>query len=75
MDDSGNGPKHVDVKNSFRTVGNRRNEWLIDHEVQRTQTSSGIDGVNAQDRAVQESMGSELNCASVLKRNVTRIKM
>src|SRR5690606_10910871 len=56
MNSSGNGPKHVDFT-IFRAYGNRRNDWLIDREVQRTQTFSGIDGVNSQDRAVQESMG------------------
>jgi phthalate 4,5-dioxygenase len=61
MDDSGNGPKHVDFNRGFRAVGNRRNDWLIDREVQRTQTFSDIDGVNAQDRAVQESMGPIVN--------------
>jgi hypothetical protein len=61
MDDSGNGPKHVDFANGFQAVGNRRNDWLIDREAQRTQSFSGIDGVNAQDRAVQESMGPIVN--------------
>jgi phenylpropionate dioxygenase-like ring-hydroxylating dioxygenase large terminal subunit len=53
---SGNGPEHVDQK-TFRGYGNRRNDWLIDRRVQKTETFSGIDGINAQDRAVQESMG------------------
>jgi phthalate 4,5-dioxygenase len=57
MDSSGNGPRHVDPSNGYRATGNRRNGWLIDRDAQRTQTFSGIDGVNAQDRAVQESMG------------------
>ena len=35
----------------------RENDWLIDREVQRTRTYTGIDGVNTQDLAVQESMG------------------
>jgi len=35
----------------------RANDWLIDREAQRTQTYTGIDGVNTQDLAVQESMG------------------
>jgi nitrite reductase/ring-hydroxylating ferredoxin subunit len=56
MNSSGNGPKHVDFT-TFRAHGTRRNDWLIDREVQRTATFSGIDGVNSQDRAVQESMG------------------
>jgi hypothetical protein len=35
----------------------RANDWLIDREVQRTRTFTGIQGVNTQDLAVQESMG------------------
>jgi phenylpropionate dioxygenase-like ring-hydroxylating dioxygenase large terminal subunit len=35
----------------------RANNWLIDREVQRTKTYTGIQGVNSQDLAVQESMG------------------
>ncbi|HLG71742.1 MAG TPA: Rieske 2Fe-2S domain-containing protein [Chloroflexota bacterium] len=35
----------------------RENDWLIDRQVQRTQTYTGIEGVNSQDLAVQESMG------------------
>ena len=58
MDDSGNGPSHVDYANGFRAFGNRRNDWLIDRETQRTRNFTGINGVNAQDRAVQESMGT-----------------
>jgi len=36
----------------------RDNDWLIDREVQRTKTFTGIKGVNTQDLAVQESMGA-----------------
>jgi phenylpropionate dioxygenase-like ring-hydroxylating dioxygenase large terminal subunit len=35
----------------------RANDWLIDREVQRAKTFTGIQGVNTQDLAVQESMG------------------
>ena len=35
----------------------RANDWLIDREVQRSKTYTGIQGVNTQDLAVQESMG------------------
>ncbi|HEX6801047.1 MAG TPA: phthalate 4,5-dioxygenase, partial [Candidatus Binatia bacterium] len=35
----------------------RENDWLIDRDVQRTKTYTGIKGVNTQDLAVQESMG------------------
>jgi hypothetical protein len=42
----------------FRSKGNRENDWLIDRHVQKHETFTGIDGINAQDVAVQESMGS-----------------
>lgn len=47
----------VDVEKGFRSKVNRANNWMIDRGVQRTDTYSGIKGINAQDRAVQESMG------------------
>ena len=37
---------------------NRDNRYMIDREVQKTQTYTGITGINTQDRAVQESMGA-----------------
>src|SRR6185436_435270 len=52
----GNGPLHVDPV-TFRSKGNRSNNYLLDREVQKTETYSGIDGINQQDRALQESMG------------------
>ena len=51
----GRGPEYV--LPDFRTVGNRENDWLIDRQVQKTETFTGIEGINAQDVAVQESMG------------------
>ena len=53
---NGNGPDHVD-QSTFRAVRNARNKWGIDRQIQKTETFSGIEGVNTQDRAVQESMG------------------
>jgi hypothetical protein len=53
---NGNGPDHVD-QTTFRSIRNVRNSWGIDRSVQKTETFSGIEGVNTQDRAVQESMG------------------
>ena len=35
----------------------RANDWLIDRELQRKKTFTGIRGLNTQDLAVQESMG------------------
>ena len=41
----------------FRSIRNKHNDWLIDREVQKTETFTGIEGINNQDQAVQESMG------------------
>ncbi len=42
----------------FRSIRNRGNDWLIDRQVQKHETFTGIDGINNQDLAVQESMGA-----------------
>jgi hypothetical protein len=47
----------VDPDNGFQSILNRRNRYGIDRQVQKTRTYTGIEGVNVQDRAVQESMG------------------
>ena len=52
----GNGPLHVDQA-TFRSKANRSNDYLIDRAVQRTESFTGIDGINVQDRAIQETMG------------------
>jgi phenylpropionate dioxygenase-like ring-hydroxylating dioxygenase large terminal subunit len=52
----GNGPGDVD-QTTFRSRRNRANNYLLDREVQKRETFTGIDGINVQDRAVQESMG------------------
>jgi hypothetical protein len=52
----GNGPDFVD-QTTFRSKQNRSNNYGIDREVQRTESFTGIDGINQQDRALQESMG------------------
>ncbi len=52
----GNGPLHVDQK-TFRSFANKSNDYLLDRDVQRAETFTGIEGINAQDRAIQESMG------------------
>jgi hypothetical protein len=46
-----------DLLDGFRLKKNKRNDYLIDRENQRTRTFIGIEGVNTQDMAVQESMG------------------
>jgi phthalate 4,5-dioxygenase len=52
----GNGPMHVDPV-TFRSNANRANNYLLDRLVQKTESYTGIDGINVQDRAIQESMG------------------
>jgi phthalate 4,5-dioxygenase len=52
----GNGPLDVD-QTTFRARRNRQNNYLLDRQVQKTESFTGIDGVNTQDRAIQESMG------------------
>ena len=46
-----------EVGEGHRKLRNRDVDWLIDRAVQKTETYSGIDGINNQDHAVQESMG------------------
>jgi phenylpropionate dioxygenase-like ring-hydroxylating dioxygenase large terminal subunit len=53
----GNGPLDVD-QTTFRSKRNRSNNYLLDRRVQKTETFTGIDGINVQDRAIQESMGA-----------------
>ena len=53
----GNGPLDVDQA-TFRSKRNRGNNYLLDRQVQKTETFTGIDGINVQDRAIQESMGA-----------------
>jgi phenylpropionate dioxygenase-like ring-hydroxylating dioxygenase large terminal subunit len=52
----GNGPLHVD-QTTFRSHANRANNYKLDRKVQREESYTGIDGINLQDRAIQESMG------------------
>ena len=41
----------------YRKVRNKENNWLIDRQVQKSETYTGIEGINTQDHAIQESMG------------------
>jgi phenylpropionate dioxygenase-like ring-hydroxylating dioxygenase large terminal subunit len=52
----GNGPLDVD-QTTFRSQRNRHNNYLLDRQAQKTRNFTGIEGINTQDRAVQESMG------------------
>src|SRR5437660_6037235 len=47
----------IDVANSFASLRNMENKFMIDRQMQKTVSFSGILGTNVQDRAVQESMG------------------
>jgi hypothetical protein len=53
---TGNGPSHVDQE-TFRAIANKANDYLLDRQVQKYETFTGIDGINTQDRALQETMG------------------
>ena len=45
------------IPGTYRPVGNRDNDYLIDREAQRTRSLTGIKGIAMQDAAVQESQG------------------
>ena len=48
----------IDINDGFRSYRNKSNDWMIDRQTQKTDTFTGIYGINTQDRAVQESMGA-----------------
>jgi phenylpropionate dioxygenase-like ring-hydroxylating dioxygenase large terminal subunit len=52
---NGRGP--TEIGPDFRKRRNADVNWKIDRRVQKEETFSGIDGINNQDQAVQESMG------------------
>jgi len=54
---AGRGPEHH-IPGSFRLIRNASNDYLIDRQMQKTKTFTGIDGVNTQDYALQEGMGA-----------------
>lgn len=45
------------IPGTYWLTRNASNDYLIDREVQRTKTYTGIEGVNTQDYALQEGMG------------------
>jgi len=51
-------PNSSDWYGRFRSIANAANDYLIDREVQRTRSYTGIEGVPVQDQAVTESMGA-----------------
>jgi phenylpropionate dioxygenase-like ring-hydroxylating dioxygenase large terminal subunit len=46
-----------ELEPDLRLKRNRANDYLVDRELQRTTTFTGIEGINTQDVAVQEGMG------------------
>ncbi|HEY8695480.1 MAG TPA: Rieske 2Fe-2S domain-containing protein [Chloroflexota bacterium] len=55
--DSAAGAANVYEDQGYRKRRNKDNNWLIDRQLQKTETFTGIPGVNTQDHAIQESMG------------------
>jgi phthalate 4,5-dioxygenase len=53
---AGRGPEDY-VPGTFRLKKTLANDYLIDRQVQKTQTFTGIVGINTQDFALQEGMG------------------
>ena len=51
-------PNTTDWLGRWRLADNTGNDYNIDREVQRTQSFTGITGINLQDQAVSESMGA-----------------
>jgi phenylpropionate dioxygenase-like ring-hydroxylating dioxygenase large terminal subunit len=54
-------PNTTDWYGRWRLKANRDNDHLIDREVQRTESFSGIEGLDIQDTAITESMGPLVN--------------
>src|SRR6266496_6166913 len=57
---AGRGPEDF-IEGTYRLRRNLSNDYLIDRELQRTSTYTGIVGLNTQDYAVQEGMGPILD--------------
>lgn len=53
---AGRGPDDF-IEGTYRLKRNLSNDFLIDRQMQRTRTYTGITGLNTQDFAVQEGMG------------------
>jgi nitrite reductase/ring-hydroxylating ferredoxin subunit len=51
--------RHPDdqVPGTYKLIRNKSNDYLIDRQLQKTTTFTGISGINTQDYAVQEGMG------------------
>ena len=53
----GTGLETVDIEAGFRKRHNKDSDWDIDRQAQKTKSYTGIEGIAAQDHAIQESMG------------------
>ena len=53
---AGRGPDDL-IPGTFMLKKNPSNDYMIDRQLQKTQTFTGITGINTQDFALQESMG------------------
>lgn len=51
-------PNTTDWFGRWRLAANETNDYMIDRELQRSKSYSGIDGIHLQDQALTESMGS-----------------
>jgi phthalate 4,5-dioxygenase len=53
---AGRGPDDL-IPGTYKLKRNRSNDYLIDRKIQKTETFTGIKGINTQDYALQEGMG------------------
>jgi phthalate 4,5-dioxygenase len=53
---AGRGPEDL-IPGTFKPTRNKENDYLIDRQRQKTQSFTGIKGINTQDFALQEGMG------------------
>jgi hypothetical protein len=54
-------PNTMDWLGRWRLAANASNDYLIDCEVQHTQSYTGIDDIHLQDQAITESMGATVD--------------
>src|SRR5262249_27638642 len=57
LGEEGTSLDYLNAEQNFRKRINRDTRWGINRQAQRDETYTGIEGINTQDHAVQESMG------------------
>lgn len=57
----GRGPDDMIRDSGYKLKRNKDNDYLIDRQLQKTKTFTGIKGINTQDQAIQSSMGPIVN--------------